>query len=315
MLFLLSCPVKCNSVLSFFFLLTLLAVSRPSRAQELLSEVRVTTENVTIADRQLVQQMQNDMQAFLNTRSFTSQTYRPEEKIRMRLFVGITAIPQNGQYLATARIVTSRPVYGTGYETNLLSFSDRNFLFNYSPQNPIDFSENTFVGNLSSLLTFYAYLAIGIDQDSFSKLGGSPYYDRARIVLQNASSQTVTNEQDEAWKDGQTRNRYWLLNNLQDPQLEAFRTGIYAYYRQGLDIFIEKPEDARTSIFTALQAVQAAAVRRPGTLLARAFFDTKADEIANIFRSGPDVQQKQTLANLLTEVDPTNTAKYQAMLR
>jgi len=310
-----ACPVKRNSLLSSVLILVSLLLARASWAQEIQAEVRITTENVTISDQQLVQQMQNDIQGFLNTRSFTSQTYRPEERIKMRMFVGITSIPQNGQYLATARIVTTRPVYGTGFETNLMSFSDRNFLFNYSPQNPIDFSENTFVGNLSSLLTFYAYLAIGLDQDSFSRLGGSPYYDRARIVLQNAASQTVTNEADKGWKDTESRNRYWLLNNLQDPQLEALRTGSYAYYRQGLDIFIEKPDAARTSIFTALQSVQAAAVRRPGTLLARAFFDTKADEIANVFRSGTDQQQKQTLANLLVEVDPTNSAKYQAMLK
>jgi hypothetical protein len=290
-------------------------MARTSHAQEIQAEVRITTENVTISDRSLVQQMQNDIQGFLNTRSFTNQTYNPAERIRMRLFIGITGIPQNGQYVATARIVTSRPVYGTGFETNLLSFSDRNFLFNYSPQNPIDFSENTFVGNLSSLLTFYAYVAIGMDQDSFARLGGSPHYDKARIVLQNAASQSITNESDKAWKDAESRNRYWLLNNLQDPQLEALRTGSYAYYRQGLDVFIEKPDAARTSIFTALQSVQAAAVRRPGTLLARAFFDTKADEIANVFRSGNDMQQKQNLATLLTEVDPTNSAKYQAMLK
>lgn len=308
--------MKCNLPLSALLLaLVSLLLAHPGRAQEIQSEVRITTENVTIADRQLVQQMQNDIQSFLNTRSFTSQTYRPEERIRMRLFIGITEIPQSGQYKATARIVSARPVYGTGFETNLLSFADRNFVFNYSPQNPIDFSENNFVGNLSALLTFYAYLTIGLDQDSFARLGGSPYYDRARIVVQNAASQTVTNEQDEAWKDGKSLNRYWLLNNLQDPQLEAIRTGIYAYYRQGLDVFIEKPEDARTSIYGALEGVQKAALRRPGTLLARAFFDTKAEEIANIFRSSTDAQQKQRLASLLTEVDPTNSAKYQAMLK
>ncbi|MBC8083515.1 MAG: DUF4835 family protein [Hymenobacter sp.] len=308
--------MKRNSLLSSLLILVLgLLVARPGRAQEIQAVVSVTTENVTIADRQLVQQMQKDMQAFLNTRPFTNQSYRPEERIKMRLFVGITKIEQNTQFTATVRIITTRPVYGTGFETNLLSFSDRNFLFNYSPQNPIDFSENTFVGNLSSLLTFYAYLAIGLDQDSFSRLAGSPYYDQARTVLQNAASQTVTNEADKAWKDGEPRNRYWLLNNLQDPQLEALRTGSYAYYRQGLDLFIEKPDAARTSIFTALQGVQAAAVRRPGTLLTRAFFDTKADEIANVFRGGADMQQKQNLTNLLTEVDPTNSAKYQAMLK
>ena len=292
-----------------------LLAARPGRAQELLAEVRVTTENVTIADPTLVTQMQNDMQAFLNTRTWTRQTYRPEERIRFRMFVGITAIPQNGTYQATMRLIATRPVYGTGYETNLLSVNDRNFNFNYTPQTPLDFSPNSFVGNLSSLLGFYAYMVIGTDQDTFARLGGSAYYDQARIIVQYSANQTTTNEADEGWRDTSTRNRYWLLNNLTDPQLEAFRTALYAYYRQGMDVFIEKPDEARTSILNALTGIQKANVTRPNTLFIRAFFDAKADEITNIFRTSTDSQQKQQLIGLLTDVDPGNLAKYQTINR
>lgn len=288
-------------------------LARPAQAQELLAEVSVTTENVTIADQQIVRQLQTDIQAFLNTRTWTTVTYRPEERIRFRLFVGITAIPQAGSYKATARFVTERPVYGTGYQTNILSYADKGWSFNYTPQNPLDYSDNVFVSNLSSLLSFYAYIVIGMDQDSFTPLGGSPYYDRARNILTTAASQTQ--EGDQGWRDTDTRNRYWLLTNLQDPQLAAFRNGAYAYYRQGLDIFIEKPEDARANVFKALQGVQAAIIRRPNTLLANSFFDTKADEIANIFRTATDQEQKVQVVTLLTEVDPTNSAKYQAILQ
>ncbi|GAA3936627.1 DUF4835 family protein [Hymenobacter algoricola] len=296
-------------------LFLLLLATPPARAQEINALVQVTAENVAITDRQLLQQMQNDMQTFLNNRPFTSQTYRPDERINCRVFIGINKIPENGLYEATARIITTRPVYGTGYETNLLSFADKSWVFRYTPQTPIDYSENAFVGNLSSLLSFYAYLIIGMDQDSFARLGGSPYYDRARNILNNAASQSSTNESDKGWKDTESNNRYWLLNNLQDPQLEAMRSGSYAYYRQGLDVFITKPDDARTSIFTALQGLQQAAIRRPGTLLARSFFTAKAEEIANIFRTTQDVQQKQQVVTMMSEVDPTNSAKYQALLK
>lgn len=299
----------------FLLLPLLLLVSYLGKAQELLADVTVTTENVTISDRQLVTQMQNDIKGFLNTRKWTNQTYRPEERIRCRFFVGIREIPQTGTYRATVRIITTRPVYGTGYETNLLSFSDPNWIFNYSPQNPLDYSENTFVSNLSSLLAFYASIIVGMDQDSFSKLGGSPYYDRARTIMLNAAAQNSTSEQDPSWKDADQRNRYWLLNNLQDPIFEAFRTGFYGYYRQGLDVFITKPDDARASIFAAIQGLQQAVVRRPGTMLARFFFETKADEIANIFRTSQDAQQKQQVVAIMSEIDPTNVAKYQTILR
>ena len=296
------------------FVLLLLA-GPAARAQELLAEVRVSTENVTISDPTLVTQMQNDIRNFLNNRTWTTQTYRPEERIRLKIFIGITAIPQNGTYSTTMRLISTRPVYGTGYDTNVISMVDRSFNFNYSPQTPLDFSPNSFVSNLSSLLGYYAYLVIGLDHDTFARLGGTPYYEMARTVVSYSSNQSTTNESDTGWIGTGSRERHWLLDNITDPQLEAFRTGLYDYYRQGLDIFIEKPEEARASVMAALTGVQKAAVTRPSTLFARAFFDAKSDEIANIFRTSQDQQMKQQLVTMLTEVDPTNSAKYQSVLK
>jgi len=303
-----------RKILTILPLLVLLAVC-PVLAQELLADVKVSTQNVTISDPTLITQMQNDMQSMLNTRAWTDETYRPDERIKFKVFVGITEIPTNGTYKATMRLVSTRPIYGTGYETNVVSFVDRDFVFNYSPQQPLDFSRNSFVSNLSSLLGFYAYIVIGIDHDTYSRLGGSAYYDLARNIVNYSANQTTTNEQDAGWKDTGSRNRYWILNNLTDPQLEAFRTGLYGYYRQGMDIFIEKPDEARTAVMMALTGVQKAAITRPGTLFARAFFDAKAEEIANIFRTSTDQSQKQQLVSMLTEVDPTNSAKYQTVLK
>ncbi|RZK22339.1 MAG: DUF4835 family protein [Hymenobacter sp.] len=295
-------------------LLTGLLVARPGRAQELLAEVQVSLQNVTITDPNLLTQMQAQMQDLLNNTPWTRQTYSAAERIRLRLFVGITNVPQAGTYLATMRLIATRPVYGTGYETNVLSLTDRNFIFNFSPTTPLAFSANSFTGNLASLLGFYAYLVIGNDQDTFARFGGSPYYDQARIIVQYSANQTTTtNETDTGWTDASPNNRYWLLNNLQDPQLEGFRTALYGYYRQGLDVFIEKPEDARNSIMSALSGVQKANALRPGTLFVRAFFNAKADEITNIFRTGT-TEQKQKLVTMLSDADPDDLAKYQTLL-
>ena len=305
-----------RKILAVLSILTLLlATGSAAQAQELLAEVRISTENVTISDPTLVSQMQNDIRTFLNNRAWTTQTYRPEERIRLKVFIGITAIPQNGTYNATMRLISTRPVYGTGYDTNVISIVDRNFNFNYSPQTPLDFSPNSFVSNLSSLLGYYAYLVIGLDHDTFARLGGTPYYELARNVVSYSANQTQSNEVDEGWRGTGSRERHFLLDNITDPQLEAFRTGLYGYYRQGLDLFIEKPDEARASVMAALSGIQKAAITRPSTLFARAFFDAKSDEIANIFRTSQDQQLKQQLVTMLTEVDPTNSAKYQTVLK
>ncbi|WP_158010151.1 type IX secretion system protein PorD [Hymenobacter glacialis] len=293
----------------------LLLAAPVAHAQELLAEVQVTTQNVTITDPTIVGQMQNDIRTFLNNRSWTNQTHRPEEKIRLRVFIGIEKIPQNGSYQTTMRMISTRPVYGTGYETNVISIVDRNFNFNYSPQAPLDFSPNSFVSNLSSLLGYYAYMVIGIDRDTFAPLGGTPYYELARNVVNYTGNQTSTNEPDAGWLGLGSRDRHFLLDNLTDPQLQAFRTGLYGYYRQGMDVFVEKPVEARTSVMQALTGIQKAAVTRPNTLFARSFFEAKSDEIANIFRTSQDQRQKQEMVTMLIEVDPANAAKYQSVLK
>jgi hypothetical protein len=297
--------------------LLLLGVRPAAHAQELLAEVAVTTQNVTITDPTLINQMQSEMQSFLNTRSWTTQAYAPGERIRLKVFIGITEA-EGGYYKSTMRLISTRPVYGTGYDTNVISIVDRNFVFSYTPGQALTFSPNSFVSNLSSLLSFYAYLTIGLDRDTFARLGGTQYYDQARNIVNYSASQSSTNgEQDSGWRDdGPTsRSRASLLASLSDPQLEAFRTGMYGYYRLGLDTFIEKPEESRTAVFTALSGVQKAVVLRPNTAFARAFFDAKADEIANIFRTSTNQQQKQQLVSMLTEVDSGNAAKYQTVLK
>lgn len=298
------------------FVLLVSAVAYPGRAQVLNAQVVISLENATITDPALVTNMQTAMTNFLNNPSipWTKEPYTAKESIKLRMFVGITKIPQNGSYEATMRLIATRPVYGTGYETNLLNINDRSFNFNYTPQTQLAFSANSFTNNLSSLLAFYAYLVIGNDQDTFARLGGSTYYDQARIIMQYSTNQNITTESDPGWTEANPRNRYWLLNNVTDPQLEAFRTGLYAYYRQGMDIFIEKPKEARTSIMGALTGIQQANTVRPNTLFVRAFFDAKADEITNVFRTSTDAQQKQQLLTIMSDVDPGNLPKYQKII-
>ena len=58
----------------------------------------------------------------------------------------------------------------------------------YNEGDPLVFSENTFEGNLTSILDFYAYLIIAIDFDSFSPRGGEPYYKKAQDIVYRAQS-------------------------------------------------------------------------------------------------------------------------------
>lgn len=296
-------------------LLLLAGAGLPARAQELNCTVEVSlAPSVVVTDQSIRTNMQRDIQAFLNTRNWSSLTYQPAERIKCRMFVVITGATSPA-YQATMRLISTRPIYGTGYETNVISIVDKSFNFNYPPPNSLDFSPNSFVSNLSSLLGFYANVIIGLDRDTFGPLGGTPYYEQARIITSYSASQSSSEAQDESWKDsGGSRSRYQLLNNLTDPQLQPFRAGLYAYYRQGMDVFIEKPDEARVAVLGALTGIQQVATLRLSEPIFRYFFDAKSDEIANIFRTSQDNNQKQQVVTMMTNIDATDAAKYQAIL-
>lgn len=293
-------------------LIGLLAIApRLLVAQELQCEVRLNTERVQITDRQIIQDMERAISDFMNTRRWTNDVYRPEERIKCKLFITLQEVPQVGSYKAIAQIVAQRPVFGTGYETPLLSIVDKNWEFDYLPSQPLQYSENSYTSVLASLLSFYAYMIVGVDRDSFTRLGGSPFYDRAQQILNNTVAQAGGNPGWQAFDD--TRARYWLLTNLQDPQLEPFRVGLYQYFRLGMDRFAEKPEEGRASVALALQGIKQVAVTRPGTAIVRAFFEAKADELASVFKNDPKRDQKLAMYALLTEIDAPNTQKYQVL--
>lgn len=282
------------------------------QAQELQCEVVVNSDQVALTDRRIFADLRNAVATFLNNRRWTDQVYRPEERIDCRLQITITQAPQVGQYNAIVQVVSSRPVYGTGYNTQMLNFIDKSWSFEYTEAQPLQFSENSFTSNLASLLSFYAYVIVGMDRDSFGKLGGSRYYDQAMQVVNNVNSQGQNNPGWKAFEDN--RNRYWLLNNLQDPQMEGFRTALYLYYRQGMDIFIQQPDQARKNILEAIRNIQTVAQLKPGAAVLRSFFETKADEIVSVFKAASPAD-KQALFAILSNIDPTNIAKYQAILQ
>ncbi|MDX5422827.1 MAG: DUF4835 family protein [Hymenobacteraceae bacterium] len=293
-------------------MLTLCLSAWAAKAQELQCDVVVNSEQVQYTDRQLFTDMQTRIFEFMNNRRWTDQAYRPEERIKCRMLINLTEMPEIGTFKANVQVVSVRPAYGTGYESVLFSFIDKDWTFQFNEAQPLDFAENNYTSNLSSMLAFYAYMFIGMDNDSFGRLGGAPAFDKARNILNIASSQGAGYP---GWKafDG-NRNRYWMIDNLQDPQFIPFREGIYSMHRQGLDLMVENPEKARQTVLSVLENIQRLQQQKPGAAIIRSFFEAKSDELLNMFKTATPAQKQQAFT-ILTQVDPTNNSKYETLLK
>ena len=280
-------------------------------AQELNFTVSINADQVQAADRSIYPEMENAFERFLNDRAWTGDKFQNNEKIKGNLIITIQDQPSIGQFTANAQIQVIRPVYNSNYESLLLNFADRDWEFAFTISQPMIFNDNNFQSNLTSLLAYYAYIAIGLDYDSFSSLGGTPYFQKALNVVNNAQQGGGN-----GWGQFQNRrNRYWLIENLSiNNQYQPVREGLYKYHLQGLDIFQEKPEETRSNILQVLKDVQEVNRVLPNAILIISFLDAKSDELLNIFSEGP-LNVRREVYNELLKLDPTRRSKYQKIVQ
>lgn len=287
----------------FIFVATL------AQAQELNCRVIVNAQQVQTTERAIFTEMETAFEQFLNTTKWTSDEFKIEEVIKCNIVITISEMPSMGVFDASVQVLSSRPVYGTSYESVVLNFADRDWSFEYLQSQPLRFNENTFTNNITSLLAYYAYMIIGFDYDTFSELGGTPYYQKAFQIVNNAQQSNYP-----GWQQfNSVRNRYWLVESVQNPQLEPIRKALYTYHRNGLDIMADQRPDAEKNILSSLADIQRANRARPRSILMITFMDAKAVELIQLF-SESSLPTRRQAYNYLNNLDPSRTDEYKALI-
>ena len=294
------------------FLIGLIGFFLQTQAQELDFRVLINSDRSRFQNTEVFNQMKTSFEQFLNGRTWTSDEYRPEERIKGNLLITISEVPQVGVYSATVQVQVVRPVFGTNYESVVLNFIDRNWTFEYQESQPLEFNRFSFLNNISSLLAFYANIALGMDYDTFELKGGNPYFEVANDIVNNAQQSGrvgwVQNPSDR-------RSRYWLINDIYISTVYSpIREAIYLYHRKGIDQLATAPEEAYSSILEAIRLVAEANKLQPNGIYTISFVDAKSDEIAQILKNAP-FEIREKAVPLLLEIDPNNARKYNELLK
>jgi hypothetical protein len=286
-------------------------LSLGSFAQELNTIVTINVgPKIQTTDRAVFRDMKNALQQFLNTRKWTNDAFQPHEKINCSLLININEMPSIGIFSAAVQVQSARPIFNSNYTSLLLNFADRDWEFEYIESQPLEYNDNSYTNNLTSMLAFYAYTIIGMDYDSFGELGGTPYFQKALNVVNNAQSSNRP-----GWQAiGSTRNRYWLVENLINPQLADVRRSVYSYHRLGLDTFEKTPDKSREIIVKGLRDLKKARDINPNSILVISFFDAKSKELANIFSDGA-LPVRREAYDLIVAIDPSNRSSYDKIIK
>lgn len=289
-------------------LLTLITFASGLNAQDLNVRVQILSPQIQNPNQRIFGVLETSIRDFLNNRRWTSDPLQAQERIDCNFVITINSWDGASNFKAEAQIQSSRPVYGTSYNTTVLNINDKDFDFSYSEGQPLDYTDQNFTGNLTSLLAYYAYIITGLDYDTFSKLGGTPYFNKAQVVVNNAQ-----NAPNGGWKAFENlRNRFWLSENLANKTYSPIRESFYEYHREGLDVMADNPKKAEKQILGVLPKLQKIDKQKQGSMLPQLFFTAKADELVKLLSSASP-QERMKAYNFLAEIDPANLSKYDAL--
>lgn len=294
-------------IIPILFLLCFL--TQVVKAQEFNFTVTVNTKQVAGTDQRVYEALQEAIINFMNNRIWTNIKFEEQERIEGTMVI-VVKNREGNNIAAELNIGLRRPVYKSSYNSPLLNYVDTDFNFEYIESQPLDFNENSFMSNLTSMLAFYAYYSLGIYLDTFGLYGGDQMYKAAEQVVTQAQSSS-----DAGWKAFDSyKNRYWLLENFTNPAYRPIRQFLYEYHRLGLDVMGNgKVDDGRTAMTKSLDYLKAVYSSKSNLYYFQILNDTKRDEWKNVYSMGP--QQERTKAvNILRDLDPTHAEEYEELL-
>lgn len=284
-----------------------------SFSQELNCQVSIEADaklELNSTELEIIKQMKQGVYDLMNNTQWTKDAFKTEERINCNIQIQIKTNPSSGVYTGFIQVQSTRPAFNSNYNAVLFNFQDDDMAIAFSRNTVLTYAQNQFRDNLSSILAFYAYFIIGMDYDSFSSKGGTPYFNEAQQIVSNAQSSGAP-----GWKASESgkRNRFWLIDNILQPVFDPLRECNFMYHRKGIDMLYDNKVEAKKSLLTALNKLTPVVQTRPNTINVINFLSAKTTELKNIL-SDSDMKEKTDFVNLLKKLDSGNSSKYQEIL-
>lgn len=254
-----------------------------SFSQEINGNIIINSESVNQTNNSVFINLENSISNFINNSVWSNENYSELEKINLNILFSIISY-SNNNYVVNIEFQASRPVLNSSYSTPVFTFLEKNFQFEHIEFEPIIYKDNQFESKLSSLLAFYTNIIIGLDHNSYILNSGNNFYNVSKNILNYTNQNNIP-----GWNssyNGGKLNKFWLIESLTSKDSTEFSDFVYNYHVNGLDLMYEDILSAKKNIASSISTLKTLKRRNPNSILVKIIFDSKSDEINDIFSGG-----------------------------
>jgi hypothetical protein len=273
----------------------------------LACQVQIDRSQLSGSEYSFLDELERRAEEYMNTQSWTDDRFQSFEQVACSMQIVILEAVSLSEFRARLIVTTRRPIHNTAQSTVVVRLNDPEWQFEYSRGSTLQYDLNQY-NSLTSVLDFYAYVMLGYDYDTFSELGGTPHFETARRIADEAKGSG-----DPGWTTVSTdRNRRQLIDEVLAQRHQPLRRAYYRYHRKGLDRFVENPQQARTVVIEVVENLQELSQSVSASYPLDLFFATKYQELTAIFSDG-DLGNRAY--NLLTQIDPSHSSEYSKLVQ
>ena len=212
---------------NFFFLIIFFVFNHEIFSQELNAQVIVNSNLVDQTNQQIFQTLEKSLNEFLNNQSWTNKEFLSNEKITCSFIFTLSSY-KNDKFEGTLQVQSQRPVFDSNYDSPVLNFLDKDIEFKYQEFQPLFFNKSSFESNLVSIVSYYSFMIIGLDMDTFKLNGGSFSFDNAQTIVNLARQSGF-----KGWNPNESdRNRFWLIESILSNSFNDYRKSLYTYHKK-----------------------------------------------------------------------------------
>ena len=127
-------------------------------------------------------------------------------------------------------------------------------------------------------------IIIGLDHNSYILNSGNNFYNVSKNILNYTNQNNIP-----GWNssyNGGKLNKFWLIESLTSKDSLEFSDFLYNYHVNGLDLMYEDILSAKKNIASSISNIKPLKRRNPNSILVKIIFDSKSDEINDIFFGG-----------------------------
>lgn len=278
-------------------------------AQELNARITINHSQIQGTDNAVFDELTQTLTQFVNDRQWTNLQFQKNERINCSFNITVTKYDKSSNlFTCKALIQASRTAYNSSYTTTIFSNQDNDFNFEYAQFDQLQFNEEQVDNQLTALFAYYAFLIIGFNLDTYAPMGGEDVLQRCMNLANNSQNLNYT-----GWKAfDNDRNRFAIINDYLDGAMKPFRQLQYDYYRTGMDEMAANAERGRINISTALEKdLKKCHEDRPLSRLPMLWTDYKRDELANIYKGKGTQKEKETVYDILFNINASQNNAWQ----